>query len=69
MESTTQEWNAVFQARGVAYAAPRVLMLRAPIGYPARGAGYMRELGVVIDLNDMAALDTVFVRNGPWRAW
>ncbi|MDO8911226.1 MAG: neutral zinc metallopeptidase [Phenylobacterium sp.] len=64
VESTTQEWSAVFQAHGVAYAAPRVLMLRSPIGHPARGAGYMRELGVVIDLNDMAALDTVFVRNG-----
>lgn len=35
VESTTQEWSAVFQARGVAYASPRVLMLRSPIGHPA----------------------------------
>ncbi|WP_310542649.1 neutral zinc metallopeptidase [Phenylobacterium sp.] len=67
VESTSREWDAAFRAQGGAYDAPRVLMLRSPIGHPARGAGYSLGL-VVIDLNDIAALEAVFAQDSALAA-
>lgn len=63
-DSTMREWSAAFHTRGQVYAPPRLLLLRSPVGHPARGAGYSPDLGVVIDLNDMAAIGTVFASEG-----
>lgn len=54
--STTRSWAPVFAARGLAYRAPRVVMLRLPVGHPGRGSGYAETVGLVIDADEIERL-------------
>ncbi|WP_174296299.1 neutral zinc metallopeptidase [Sphingomonas bacterium] len=57
INSTTEEWSAVFATTGRAYAAPRTIYLHPPRHHPARGFSYFRGVGVAIDLGELADIE------------
>ncbi len=56
LASTNAEWSHHFASRGRIYKAPRTLFMQLPNGHPARGFGYLRNLGVNVELSDMIDL-------------
>ena len=64
IRSTTAEWSEAFAERGSVYRPPRAVFLRPPPGHPARGAGYSRSVGLIIDLGDVDAVITHFPADG-----
>ncbi len=56
LASANAEWGRYFASRGRIYNAPRSLFMQLPDGHPARGFGYLRNLAVSVELNDMIEL-------------
>jgi len=56
LASTTAEWSSYYASRGRIYKAPRSVFLQLPHGHPARGFGYLRKVGVNVELGDMIDL-------------
>ncbi|QYE37244.1 neutral zinc metallopeptidase (plasmid) [Polymorphobacter sp. PAMC 29334] len=63
INSTSEEWSAVFATTGHAYAAPRTIYLQPPRHHPARGFSYLRGIGVAIDLGELTDIERFLGRD------